>query len=134
MQTHSKLRLALRLNAGFSTLSAVFILFTHDSLGALMGIASPILWAVAVGLGAFAGYLMFTAARTDSEKLRAESLRHSIADFAWGIASVGIVISGVLTPTGNLVLAAVALPVLGLGIAQWRALPTRNSQALAAKA
>jgi hypothetical protein len=134
MQNHKKLRLALRLNAGFSSLSALVILFSHASLGDLMGVASPMLLTAALGLGAFAAHLIFTAARSDSAKLRAESLRHSIADFAWVVASIAIMISGVLTPAGGWLLAAVSLPVLALGIAQWRTLPASDSTALAAEA
>jgi len=123
MQNHNALRLALRLNAGFSSLSALVILFGYASLGDLMGVASPILLVVAVGLGAFAAHLFITAARTDSAKLRAESLRHAIADFAWVVASLALMLSGALTPAGNWALAAVSVPVLALGVAQWRALP-----------
>jgi hypothetical protein len=134
MNNHNALRLALRLNAGFSTLCAVAILFMHGTLVELMGVASPILWAVSAGLAGFACHLVFTAARSDAAKLRAESLRHSISDVAWVAGSVGVMLWGVLTPAGNWVLAAVAVPVLTLGIAQWRALPAANSESLAVEA
>lgn len=114
--------------------SPVVILFSHATLGDLMGVASPILLVVAVGLGAFAAYLVITAARTHSAKLRAESLRHSIADFAWVVASVAVMLSGVLTPAGNWALAAVSVPVLALGVAQWRALPAPDPSPLVAEA
>ena len=134
MENYSPLRLALRLNAGFSSLSALIILFTHASLGDAMGIASPILVAVAVGLGAFAGHLVYTAARTDAAKLRAESLRHSISDFVWVAGSVALILARVLTATGSWILAAVAIPVLVLGILQWRALPAPATEGLVAEA
>lgn len=133
-QNHPTLRLALRLNAGFSTLSALVILLAHAELAELMGVVPPILFATAAGLAAFAGYLAFTAARSDVEKLRSESLQHSLADIAWVVTSIAIVASGVLTEAGNLILGAVALPVLGLGLAQWRALPKLDSAAQAANA
>jgi hypothetical protein len=89
----------------------------------MMGVVPLILLATAVGLAGFAGYLILTAARTDVAKLRRESLQHSIADFTWVLLSVAVVALDVLTPTGNLILVAVSLPVLALGLAQWRALP-----------
>ena len=133
-QSHNRLRLALRLNAGFSILSALVILLAHAALAEMMGVVSPILLATAVGLAGFAGYLTFTAARSDVSKLRSESLQHSVADFAWVVCAVAIVALGVLTPAGNLILAAVSLPVLGLGFAQWRALPKLDAHSYAAKA
>jgi hypothetical protein len=134
MHSHSTLRLALRLNAGFSSLSAIVILFVHGWLSEWMGVPSSILLAAAGGLGAFAVYLVVTAARSDAAKLRAESLRHSISDFAWVVASIGVILSGILTSAGNWTLAAVAVPVLILGIAQWRALPGSEQDAIVVNA
>jgi hypothetical protein len=121
------LRLALRLNAGFSTLSALTLFVAHAPLGSAMGIDPRLLIAVGVGLAAFAAQLLYTAARSDLRKLRSEGLLHSCADFAWVVASLGVIAAGWLTPLGNGLLAAVAVPVLALGIAQFRSLPAREA-------
>ncbi len=123
MNSVSSLRRALRLNAGFSSISAVILFIYREQLGAAMGVDSRLLLAVGVGLAVFAGQLAFTAARDDLRKLRSESRLHSFADFAWVLASAVIVAGDWLTPLGNGLLLAVALPVLSLGIAQYRSLP-----------
>ena len=122
------LRLALRLNAAFSTLSALALLLGHTPLAALLGVESWILLGVGAGLAAFAAYLLITAARQDVAKLRAEALRHSLADFAWVVASIALIVSGLVTPAGSWLLAAVAVPVLALGLAQFRGLPPRPGE------
>jgi hypothetical protein len=126
MTNHPSLRLALRLNAAFSTLSALVLLAAHGELAPLMGVDARLLIAVGVGLALFAVQLLVTARRDDVSKLRAEALRHSWADFAWVIASVVVIVGGWLTPLGDLLLGAVGVPVLALGIAQFRTLPRSN--------
>jgi len=128
MPDTKSLRLALRLNAGFSTLSAIALLVAHGEIGEAMGVDPRLLIGVAVGLAAFAGYLVYTAARSDISKLRTEALQHSCADFAWVAASIGVIAAGWLTPLGNGMLAAVAVPVLALGIAQFRSLPPKTEE------
>lgn len=132
MKDHRALRLALRLNAGFSTLSALAILLMTQSLSELMGIPTELLIGVAVGLIGFAAYLVFTASRSDAEKLRRESLQHSMADFAWVAGTVVVIALGLVTPTGNAILAVVAVFVLALGIAQWRGLSSGETEAASA--
>ncbi len=129
MTDHASLRLALRLNAGFSISSALAILFAYGSLSEIMGIPSPILIGIGVGLLAFAGQLIYTARRSDVAKLRREGLQHSMADFAWVLGSLVVIALDLLTPTGNQILVAVGLPVLALGIAQWRGLPAAATTA-----
>ncbi|MFT5441028.1 MAG: hypothetical protein ACI8W3_000068 [Myxococcota bacterium] len=124
MQNHNGLRLALRLNAVFSTCSAVGILLAYDFLSELMGVYSEILISAAMGLAGFAGYLVFTAARTDTAKLRREALQHSISDFAWVVGSLVVVALGLVSEAGNAILIAVCVPVLVLGVAQWRGVPS----------
>lgn len=132
MPDHRALRLALRLNAGFSTISAIAILFLSATLSELMGIPAEILIAIAIGLIAFAAYLVFTANRSDVAKLRRESRQHSIADFAW-VAGTGVVVAlGLVTPVGDLILAVVAVFVLALGVAQWRGLSSGEAGAVGA--
>jgi hypothetical protein len=125
--THS-LRLALRLNAGFSTLSAVALIAAHGEIGEAMGVDPRLLIGVGVGLAAFAVALVYTAARSDVSKLRSEALQHSCADFAWVVASIAVIAGGWLTPLGNGMLAAVGVPVLALGIAQFRSLPPKTDK------
>ena len=131
MSSTRPLRIALRLNAAFSTFSAAVLLFAHDALGDTMGVDPRLLTGVAIGLAAFAGHLVFTAARRDVAKLRAESLRHSMADLGWVVGSLAVIAGGWITPTGNALLAAVAVPVLALGIAQLRSLPAKPGEAVA---
>jgi hypothetical protein len=126
MPNTDSLRLALRLNAGFSTLSAFALFVAHGEIGKMMGVDPRLLIGVGVGLAAFAGYLVYTAARSDISKLRTEALQHSCADFAWVAASIGVIASGRLTPLGNGMLVAIGAPVLALGIAQLRSLPPKN--------
>ena len=83
MPSTAPLRLALRLNAGFSTISALVLFAAHGELASAMGVDARILIGVGAGLAAFAGHLVFTASRSEIAKLRAESLQHSCADFAW---------------------------------------------------
>ena len=127
MTDTNSLRLALRLNAGLSTLSALALCLAHAEIGEAMGVDPRILIGVGVGLAAFAAYLVFTATRQDIPRLRSEALQHSLADFAWVAASIGVIAGGWLTPLGNGMLAAVAVPVLALGIAQFRSLPPKTS-------
>jgi hypothetical protein len=124
MEPIASLRLALRLNAGFSTISALCLFVAHTWLADAMGVDARLLIAVGVGLAGFAAMLLFTAARSDVRKLRVEALSHSLADFAWVVASLGVIAAGLLTHFGNGMLLAVAVPVLALGIAQYRSLPT----------
>jgi len=125
MNPSTSLRRALRLNAGFSSLSAVTLLVAHTQLGSAMGVDPRLLVLVGVGLLAFAGMLLYTAARSDVPKLRAEALFHSLADFAWVAGSVVVIAGGWLSTIGAGLVAAVALPVLALGIAQYRSLPPK---------
>lgn len=134
MSDYASLRLALRLNACFSTCSAITMLVMTDALAELMGIPTDILIGVAVGLIGFAAYLLFTASRSDTEKLRRESLQHSLSDFAWVLGTVVVVALGLVTSTGNLILGGVALCVLVLGIAQWRGLSDDATDTGAVKA
>ena len=134
MESTASLRLALRLNAGFSTVSALVLFAGHTQLGAEMGVDARWLIAVAVGLAAFAAQLLYTASRSDARKLRAEALRHSLADFAWVAASLVVIAGSWLTPTGNALLIAVAVPVLALGVAQYRSLPSKPTVADSATA
>ena len=125
MNSFTPLRHALRLNAGFSSLSALTLLVAHAQLGSAMGIDPRLLIAVGVGLAAFAGMLLYTARRSNVPKLRAQALCHSLADFAWVAGSVVVIAGGWLSMIGAGVVAAVALPVLALGIAQYRSLPPK---------
>ena len=129
MNPSTSLRHALRLNAGFSSLSSLTLLVAHAQLGSALGIDPRLLIAVGVGLVAFAGMLLYTAARSDVHRLRAEALCHSFADFAWVAGSIVVIAGGWLTPAGTGLVAAVALPVLALGIAQYRSLPPKPIEA-----
>ena len=127
---HRPLRLALRANAIFSGLCALALLVAPTAIGHTIGVPDA-LWLIALGIGlaAFAVHLLVTAARHEVRALRREALRHSLADFAWVAGSGGVLLGGWLTPAGQVALVAVGVAVLGLGVAQWRSLPTADAVA-----
>lgn len=129
MRSQSSLRLALRLNAIFSTASALLLFSAWRPLGELMGVDGRILIGVGAGLAGFAIQLLVTAARADATKLRREAFRHSMADLAWVVGSAAVVALDWLTPAGDWLMTAVALPVLALGLAQLRSLPPKPGRA-----
>jgi hypothetical protein len=94
------LRLALRGNATFSTLTGVASIFFAGSLATWMGVPAPaLLVALGVGLVGFASFLFWLAARPEV----APSLAWAVvgADLAWVAATVPLVLSDALTRPGD---------------------------------
>ena len=125
MNNHSRLRVALRLNALFSTASAIAIFIYFETIAILMAVDPKILIGVGIGLSAFALQLLITSSRKDRQKLEKKSFHHSVADFIWVIATLVVIILDLVSPTGKLIMAGIAIPVLALGLAQWLALPPK---------
>lgn len=123
------LRTALRANAAFSTLSGLGLLLAPDAIGALLGVDAPlVLRGIGIGLLVFAVDLVWfsRSARTLPTMGRAAVL----GDALWvlGTLALALLLPGLLSPTGWMVAAAVALAVAGFGTAQalgLRRLPTQ---------
>ena len=120
------LRLALRLNAAFSSLCAAVCLFAAGPLASRIGVADP---AVLVSLGAnlavFAAFLVWLSRRP---RIAAGWVWPVIvADALWVVGTVPLVAGDFLSPLGDGVASFVALAV-----ATWAALQTlglRRAQA-----
>lgn len=118
MNTRS-LRTALLVNAFFSAVCALLMLFGSGSVETLLGIQAPVLIRlVGFGLLLFASDLIHQATRPRLETWRA--LYASVADLLWVIGSVlGLLFfSGLLSATGVAVVLAIAGVVLILGLWQ----------------
>lgn len=119
--THSldRLRVALRANATFSIISGATTLVAGSWVSRELGIDHLVLTRM---LGA--GLLGFAAAavaiaRADASRLLRHSLLVSLADGAWVLATILVVTTGALTPTGNIVAAFIAVAVADFGTAQF---------------
>ena len=111
------LRLALRCNAGFSSSCALLCLTASEPIAATMGIPRPI-WLLALGvqLAAFAGFLVWLAARPRIAPAIAWGV--VVADLAWVAGTLPLVAAGLLTTTGVWIALGVADGVAFLAILQ----------------
>lgn len=119
MNTVMPLRLALVANACFSLVSSMLMFFRSEQVGGWLGLNSQlILQCLGLGLTVFAAELMFEATRPRVVTWRA--LVASAADFAWVIGSTVLLLSlpGLFSPSGNLLVIAVAGTVFGFGVWQ----------------
>ncbi len=119
MNSDSGLRLALRLNAVFSTASALALFVFSKTIANVMAINAWILIVVAIGLAFFVVQLLITAKRNNTAKLYSEACLIAIADFMWVAATLFIIAGDWVSPAGELLMAGIAAPVLLLGGAQW---------------
>lgn len=112
------LRNALRANAAFSALCATTILFLREPLSQSFGIGdSRILLAIALGLLPFAVGLLRNS-MLETIDIREARIATAL-DLAWVAGSVAVLLSGVLTSSGNWAVVAVA-DIVGLcAIAQF---------------
>lgn len=120
------LRLALRGNATFSTLTGVASIFFAGSLASWMGVPAPaLLVALGVGLVGFASFLFWFASRPEV----ATSLAWGVvgADLAWVAGTVPLVLADVLTGPGDWLAIAIAEGVLLFAVLQ--AIGIRRSSA-----
>ncbi|MGX1203453.1 SRPBCC family protein [Marinobacter sp. MBR-105] len=112
-------RTALKLNAAFSGISGLFLLFLPDLTGRLIGVGAPlILQALGLGLLIFSMDLLHQATRDKIAGWRV--LYASAGDFIWVLVSiVGVILWGShLTPQGVFTVLAVAAFVLCFGLSQ----------------
>jgi len=123
MSPASPLRMSLVANALFSLSSAFLMLFRPAMVGEWLGIQAPlILQVVGIGLLAFAAELIYQATRQRVATWRA--LLASIADFAWVVGSIVLLLTfpQVFSPSGNIAVLAVAGIVFCFGAWQlWTA-------------
>ncbi|WP_296936191.1 SRPBCC family protein [uncultured Marinobacter sp.] len=112
-------RTALKLNAAFSGISGLFLLFLPDLTGRLIGVGAPLfLQAAGLGLLIFSMDLLHQATRDKVAGWRV--LYASVGDFIWVLFSiVGVILWGShLTPQGIFAILAVAAFVLYFGLSQ----------------
>ena len=121
MQPHDSsrsLRLALRANAAFSTLSGLALAVGAPVLGPWLGIPPPTLAVVGLGLLPFAWLLFRNAARTPISQPEA---RLAVgADVAWVVGSAALLAFDPLglSPAGRVVVVVVALCVADFALLQ----------------
>ena len=122
------LRLALRGNAAFSTLSGMTFLAASGSIAAFLGdIPSREIASVGASLLAFAAFLVWLSLRAP--------IPHGLVlgviagDLAWVVGTVLVLFAGGFTSSGAIAAIAVANAVLAFAVLQWVGL--RRTRALA---
>jgi hypothetical protein len=111
------LRRALHANGAFSALSGVVLLAAANPLARLLGLNDALILIVTgVSLLLYAAGLFRNARREIIN--HAEAWTAVILDFAWVIGSAVVIFAGVLTTTGNWLVAIVADIVLLFGVLQ----------------
>ena len=115
----SLLRAALRGNAAFSAACAVTSIAAAARLAPALGLPEPaLLTSLGVALLVFAALLLLLASRP---VIRAGlALAVVAADALWVVATVPVLISGVLTPAGNVTAIALASVVGLFGVLQYQ--------------
>lgn len=119
------LRRALQANGVFSGVSGLILILGAGPLSELIGISvSSVLIGIGVALIFYAVGLFRNAAREQVSRI--EAWMAVIMDLAWVVGSAALIFLGVLTVTGNWVVAGVADIVLLFGILQWVGLRKYN--------
>lgn len=111
------LRLALRGNATFSTLTGLASIFFAGSLASWMGLPAPaLLVALGVGLVGFASFLFWFASLPEVSP----SLAWGVvgADLAWVVGTVPLVLADVLTRPGDWLAIGIAEIVMLFAVLQ----------------
>ena len=117
LATH-RLRLVLRANALFSITGGTVALVAGSWISRELGIDHVALTRmIGAGLIGFALQALLIA-RASRPRLLTESVLVSLADAAWVAGTVAVLLSGVLTSTGNLVVGLVGLAVADFGTSQ----------------
>lgn len=115
------LRELLKLNAAFSAVSGAIAVLAADGLARTLGIeADWIVRLVGVALLAYAVDLAITA-RLRPRQVLAFGRIAAVADAAWVVATIGLVIAGVFSAGGAVLMALVAVVVAAFAVTQWRA-------------
>ena len=109
------LRHSLRLDGIASGLTGALLLFGAGPVSALIGLSTPgVARVVGAGLVLYAAALLWNAGR--SRVGRAETVAVVVLNAAWVLGSIAVIELGMLTPLGNIAVAAVALAVLAFAI------------------
>jgi hypothetical protein len=112
------LRASLYGNGIFSALSGLILIFAAKLLAALLGVNTP---TILIGIGVsllFYAIGLFLNARRQAINLK-EAWLAVILDAAWVVGSIVLIFAGLLTTTGNWVVAIVADVVLLFAILQF---------------
>lgn len=132
----NRLRLVLRANATTSIAGGAVALIAGSWVSRELGIDHVALTRLlGAGLIGFA-LLVLGIAGSNERRLLSESLLVSMGDAAWVVGTIVVVASGVLTSTGNIVAATVALAVADFGVTQlwFRSRARRGSEQIHAVA
>jgi len=114
----NRLRLVLRANATTSAAGGAIALVAASWVSRELGIDHVVLTRVlGAGLVLFALQVLMIS-RASEPRLLTESLFVSAGDAAWVIGSIVVILTGVLSSTGNLVIGLVALGVADFGATQ----------------
>ena len=114
----ARLRLVLRANAASSIIGGAVALIAASWVSRELGIDHVVLTRLlGAGLLGFAA-LGLAVARADEPQLVRDSLLVSLADAGWVLGTIVVLFTGVLTSTGNVVAAVVALAVADFGVTQ----------------
>jgi hypothetical protein len=112
------LRRVLQANSAFAALSGIILLVAAKPISALMGVnAPPILIGIGLSLLLYAAGLFCNARRAAINQ--AEAMLAVILDGAWVVGSAILIFAGVLSTTGNWVIAVVVDAVLLFGVLQF---------------
>jgi len=112
------LRNSLRANGAFSTLSGLAFLLGSAAIAPAIGLGDArILLGLGVGLLGFAGYLVFVSSRPTLNLSTAMQI--IVADLAWVVGTVPVVMLDVLNRTGVIAAVAIADAVLLFAILQY---------------
>lgn len=107
----NRLRLVLRANAAFSLVSGTIALFAASWVSREVGIDHVLITRLlGVGLIVF-GADVAHVSRSREPRLLRDAALISAADLSWVIVTAGIVLSSMLTTTGNIVAVVLALAV-----------------------
>jgi hypothetical protein len=112
------LRRALQANGAFSALSGLILLAAAQPLAALLGLSHPMtLVGVGISLLLFSAGLWRNSRRETVNQM--EALLAVALDVAWVAGSIAVIFAGVLSPTGNWMVAIVADIVLLFAVWQF---------------
>ena len=126
----NRLRLVLRANAASSIAGGATALIAGPWVSRVLGIDHvTVTRLLGVGLIGFALVVLGIAGSNERRLLR-ESLLVSAGDAGWVLGTIAVIATGVLTATGNIVAALVALAVADFGVTQlwFRARARRGSE------
>lgn len=123
------LRTSLLGNAAFSTLSGISFTVAAGPVATFIGLEHAwIVRAIGIGLLGFAGYIGFLATRREIDPRAALAI--ILGDLSWVLATIPIVLLGVLSTNGVWAALAIAeIVLLFAGLQYWGLRRTRNAQA-----